>query len=247
MPKLYWDQQGSPEWYKLRAGIPTSSEFHHIVTPKKMELSASRRKYAARLVCERLLNWQADSLDRIKHIEDGKLNEPFAAAQFQEIYEIETRHLGFATTDDGRFGASPDRVVMKGDNVGLTVEIKAPTLPIQMERLLFGNGEEYRLQVLGHLWVTEADKAVYYSYCPRTPAFHAEFGRDEPAIKKMADCLEQFSDELEALDAKARALGAYQAFESYLTPAEAEYGDRYRPATDAEIQHLIDGPMGEFG
>lgn len=194
------------------------------------------------------MNWQAESLDKIDHIRDGKFNEGFAVAQMEEVYEIETRKIGFAKTDDERFGASPDRVIMAGDAVSTTIEVKAPTIPVQMERLLFGNGADYRVQVLGQLWVTEADKAIFYSYVPRMPAVKLEYGRDEEAIKKIVDCLERFSDELEEWHEKARRLGAYQMYAEMVAPAEAEYGSQmYRPATDAEIQHLIDGPMGEFG
>jgi hypothetical protein len=246
MAKLYWDvEQGSAAWYKLRSGIPTASEFHLCITPKKLEVSASRKRYLSRLVCERLLNWQADSLDKIDHIAEGKANEPFAIAQLEEIYEIETRRLGFATTDDGRFGASPDRVVTHGDAIAITVESKAPTIPVQMERLLFGNGEEYRLQVMGQLWIAEADKAIYYSYNPRLPAYKAEFGRDEATIKKIAACMEQVSDELEALTEKAKGLGLFQAFPDLVLPVEAEYADRFRPPPEAELQAILDMPRDQ--
>lgn len=243
MPKLYFDvQQGTPAWYRLRSGIPTASEFSQIITPKKMELSASRRKYACRLLAERLLNWQAESLDRISHIEEGKAQEPFAVAQLEEIYEIETKRIGFATSNDGRFGASPDRVVMVGDAVGITVEAKCPTIPVQFERLLYGTGDEYRMQILGQLWITEADKAIFYSYSPRMPAFRAEMGRDEVAIKQVETALNFFSDELDEMTERARRLGAFQAFASLLSPAEAEYGSgHYNPPSDADIQDMIDG------
>lgn len=250
MPQIDWDlQQGSLAWYKARSGIPTSSEFHHIITPKQGKISESRKPYQCRLIAERLLRWQADSLDKIKHIEDGKTLEPFAAAQLEEIKEIETRRVGFIRTDDGRFGASPDRVVMSGEAIGMTVEIKSPTIPKQFEYLFFGNDEIYRCQVQGHLLVAEADKAILYTYNPHTPAFEVETGRDEVFLKKLRDALEQFSDELEEMTERARNMGAFQPFPELVTPLDAERGDpsHYVPPSDAEIQNLIDGPWGEFG
>lgn len=252
MAVFSWDvKQGTADWYKLRSGIPTASEFHHILTPKKMELSASRRPYQCRLVAERLLRWQAESLDKIQQIENGKFMEPFAIAQLEEIEEFETRKVGFVRTNDLRFGASPDRVAgVAADlaQVGIVIESKCPTIPKQFEYLLLGHEDAYRCQVQGQLYVAEADKAIFYAYCPRTPAYKVETGRDEPFIKKLAGALEQFSDELEEMTERARRLGAFQAFADLVTPAEAEYGEQmYRPATDAEIQHLIDGPIGEFG
>lgn len=235
MPKLFWDlDQGSAQWYALRARIPTASEFNHIITPKTQKLSESRHKYACRIIAGRLLNWQADSLDKIQHIADGKAMEPFAVGQMEIIHDIETKPLGFATTDDGRFGASPDRVMMSGDAIAVTAEVKCPTVPVQFERLLFGHDDAYRCQVMGQLWVTEADKAIFYSYNPRMPAYMVETGRDEAFIRKLSDALEQFSDELETLEEKARSLGAYQAFSELLTPAEIEV------PTDADVQQAVD-------
>lgn len=250
MPQFHWDvKQGSLEWYRLRLGIPTASEFHHIITPKKGDLSESRRKYQCVLIAERLLNWQAESLDAIKHIEDGKLNEPFAVAQLEEVREFNTERVGFVRSDDGRFGASPDRVTgVSADrkHVNTVIEAKAPTIPKQFEYLLLGHSDAYRPQVQGQLWVAEADKAIFYAYNPRTPAYEVETGRDEAFIKKLVAAMEQFSDELEEMTERARRLGAFQAFAALVTPVDAEY-DHYRPPSDAAIQHLIDGPLGEFG
>lgn len=251
MPLIDWHvQQGSIDWYRLRAGIPTASEFHHIITPKKMQLAESRKSYQCRLIAERLLNWQANSLDKIRHIEDGKTNEPFAIAQLEEIDGIETERVGFVRTNDRRFGASPDRVTdISADrqHVGIVIEAKSPTIPKQFEYLLFGHDDAYRAQVQGQLWVSEADKALFYAYNTRMPAYRVETGRDEEFIKKLVGALEQFSEELEEMTERARRLGAFQMFPALATPAEAEYGDRFRAPTDADVQALFDGPLGEFG
>ncbi len=202
--------QGTPAWFKLRAGRPTASDFHHIITPKKGELAAARHKYACRLIAERLLNWQAESLEGIRAIQQGKLLEPFAVQQLEFSTGIETRPVGFLTTDDGRFGASPDRMV----GMTATVEIKCPTAPRHLEYLLLGHDEAYRCQVQGQLWVAEADKGIFYSYSDRMPPCHGETGRDEAFIRRLVGCLEQFSDELAAMTERALSLGVFQAFEA---------------------------------
>ncbi len=226
MPKLFWDlQQGSADWYKIRGKIPTSSEFDCIMTPAKRKMSEARYKYACRIIAGRLMNWQADSLEKVGHIADGRMHEPLAVAQLEEIYEVDTVPIGLITTDDGRFGASPDRVANVAhdrSSVGLTVEVKCPTIPVQMERLLLGDSDAYLCQRQGHLLVAEADKAIFCSYNPRMPLYRVETGRDEVFIKDLRAALEQFSDELEKLTNLAQRLGMFQAFPEILTPAEAE-------------------------
>jgi hypothetical protein len=249
MAKLFFDlSQGSTQWYEMHSKIPTASNFDLVLTPKTAKISERRHDYAIRIIAARLMNWQADSLNFIKHVEDGTKNEARAVAAMELIHEIETKPLGFATTADGRFGASPDRVVMRGDHVGITVEIKAPQVPAHLKRLLLGHADEYRCQVAGQLFVTEADKAIFTSWHERMPLYMTETGRDEPFIAKLKDALEQFSDELEALQAKAVSLGAYQAFQAIVPPAEAEYGDRPEPGSPAELDALVAGMLGnKFG
>ncbi len=247
MARFYFDvDQGSAHWYKLRAGRPTASNFDKIITPAKMELSAQRRPYACRIIAERLMNWQADSLDKITHIQAGKENEPLAVQQFEFVTETKTKKVGFVETDDGRFGASPDRVAGIHDtSVDLVAEVKCPTVPVQMERLIFGQDDEkakamYRCQVQGQLWVAEADKAVFYSYHPRMPQYLVRTGRDDAFIAKLAAAMEQFSDELEGWMEVAQALGIYQAYEDVLTPLDAERG----PNSEQDLADIIEGELG---
>lgn len=236
MPIFHWDLlQGSPEWYRIRSRIPTSSEFHNVITPTTGKLSAARGKYACRILAGRLLNWQADSLEKVENIAAGRANEPLAIAALEEIYEVDTRKVGLITSNDLRFGASPDRVAhvgRDGESVGVVVEAKCPTIPVQMERLLFGdegaNAERpppYKPQRQGHLLIAEADKAIFASFHPQMPLYRVETGRDEPYLAKMRDCLEAFWEELTELEENARKLGMFQAFADVRTPFDAEMGE----------------------
>jgi YqaJ-like viral recombinase domain len=247
MPIFDWDiDQGSLAWYKLHNTIPTASEFDKILTPKRAELAAARFRYACRIIAARIMNWQADSLDKIAHIAEGKQNEASAISQLEFTQEIETVPVGFVRTNDKRFGASPDR--LSGVNAdrtraNITIEAKCPTVPIQLERLLLGHDDAYRCQVNGQLFVTEADKAIFYSFHPRMPPYMVETGRDEPFIRKLRDALEQFSDELEEMTERAKSLGLYQAFPEIVTPLDAERGDNIRRdplTTEEEMAAVIE-------
>jgi hypothetical protein len=248
MAKIDWAvEQGSLAWYRLRCGIPTSSEFDSVMTPKTRKPSTARFKYACRILAGRLMNWQADSLDKIDHIRAGKENEPIAVARLEVLRDIKTRSVGFVRTDDLRFGASPDRAVARDDaHIDICIEIKSPTPPIMFEYLLLPDQDAYICQRQGHLLVCEADKAIFHASNPfMEPECTIETGRDEPFIKDLADCLERFSAELEEMDRKARALGMYQAVASFDTPLATEYRDELRAAPDtaapmAPLQAALD-------
>lgn len=246
MPIFHWDvDQGSAQWHQLRSGIPTASMFDRIITPKTLKMSAQRIPYACRLIAERLLNWQAESLDYVAAIAAGKEGEPDAVKRFEFVTETITRPLGFATTNDGRFGASPDRVLGHSidapppASVDAICEVKAPTIPTQMQRLLFGHDDAYRCQVMGQLLVTEAERSVFYSWHPRMPAYQVDTTRDEPFIHRLSEALEQFSDELEELMERALSLGAYQAFAELLTPLDAARG----PEAEKDLAEIIEGGL----
>lgn len=231
--------QGTAEWYALRMGIPTASEFDKIITPGTQKPSASRFKYASRLIAERLLRWQADSLDDIEHIAEGKRKEPDAVEQLELATGLETRPCGFLTTDDGRFGASPDRL---GKTGRVTVECKSPTVPKQFEYLLLGHDDAYRCQVQGQLFVAEADKAYFYSYHERTPGYLVETGRDEMFIAKLADALERFHDEMLLMLEKAQSLGLFLPYPAVMTPADV--ADTARDAANDSrdaLDRFLDG------
>lgn len=257
MPILHWNlQQGSVDWDRLRSTMPTASRFDEILTPAKMQLSASRKKYACQIIAARLVNWQSMSLDKIQHVEDGRRNEPMAVAQLELIRDIETKPIGFIQSTDGRLGASPDRVVAKGDTIQITVETKCPTAPIQLEYLLAEKlaamepkpkddaAIPYRAQRQGQLLIAEAEEAIFYSYNERMPAVYVRTHRDEPFIEKLDAALRQFADELDYLTEEAKRLGAFQPFE-YSSPTDAAYRDQLN--TDAEMERLVNQTTYDWG
>lgn len=230
--KLYWDvEQGTPEWSALRSGIPTASCFAQVMTPKQMKLSEARHKYACRLVAERLLKWQADSLDNIEQIANGKAREPDAIRQLEFVHDIKTRRIGFATPDHGRWGVSPDRMI---EGTSTPIEVKCPTDPVHLQYLLLGFDDAYKCQVQGQISTVESDTSLFYSYNPRMPECLVRTDRDQPFITKLEACLDQFCDELDALTEHAKSLGIFQAYEWAKTPDEYHNPSELAEAVAAE-------------
>lgn len=218
--KLYRVEQGSVDWYRLRVGRPTSSNFHRIVTPKG-EPSKQAVKYLYRLVAERLLHESMDDeIGFVQWVARGKEQEPNAVAQFQFVNDVELEPGGFVTTDDGRIGASPDRLFKSHKEA---LEFKAPAPWTQLQYLLEGPGEDYRAQVQGQMLVGEFDAVHFYSFHPQMPPCHKVTLPDRHYIPVLRAALNSFCDILDATTERARALGVYAVVRRVETPADVAY------------------------
>lgn len=217
--KLHDCDQGSIDWMMLRLGIPTASEFHKIVTPKKLELSSQAKPYAYRLIAETLLNRPMDSLENLEWVTRGKELEPHAVKVYEATEEVETRPVGFITTDDGRVGASPDRLIV-GKNAGL--EIKCPSPQMHIQYMLEGFGDDYRLQVQGQMYVAELDFVDRFSYHPEMPPVPIRTYREEEVIKILRDRLNEFNDMKDELLMKATASGFFAEHAIMRMPQDIE-------------------------
>lgn len=163
--KAFDCDQYSPEWWRLRRGVPTASEFGRILTPKTMKLASAADDYVCELVGDIacLSSDYAAFRPTSKAMDAGTLTEPEA----RRYYEMETgqdvQQVGFCMTDDERFGCSPDGLV--GEDGGL--ELKCPLLKTQAAYLMDGGlPAEYRAQVHGCLIITGRAWWDFLSYAP---------------------------------------------------------------------------------
>lgn len=160
--------QGSEEWHQLRLGIPTTSCFGQIVTPVQLKLSEKASvTYMHTLLAEWIYGAPLESFEG-GWMKRGKELEPEAIAAYEFERGVDSLQIGFATTDDGMAGASPDRLI--GDDG--TYESKCPALQTHVGYMLSPESlyDEYRMQVQGQLWVTGRDWADIHSYFPGLPS-----------------------------------------------------------------------------
>ena len=198
--------QGTDAWLALRLGIPTASEFHRVITAAKGELSKQARRYAHQLVAETLLGEPLDNpVGVLAAAIRGTTLEPQAVQQYEFTTDFETRVVGFVTTDDGRIGCSPDRLVAGGG--GLEVKCCAPAT--HMGLLLDGPDDGYRQQVQGQMMVAELPWVDLYAYHPALPPVLVRTYRDEPYIVRMREALEEFLAMRDAMLEQARASGFF--------------------------------------
>lgn len=206
--------QGTTKWANLRAGKPTSSMFGSIVTPKTGKLSAQSVGYMHHLLAERMLGRPLDGPITFS-MERGSGMEAEAVAAYEFLSGTATTEVGFITTDDGRYGASPDRLA--GED-GL-VEIKCPEPKTHVGYLLHEPASvRYRPQIQGQLLVTGRDWVDIMSYCPGMPEALVRVERDDKYLETLENALEAFCATLD--DAWERLQSEYPA----IVPEEEPFG-----------------------
>ncbi len=191
--------QGTDAWLRLRAGIPTASNFDKILT-KSGKKSTSQEKYMFALLAERMMGHPR--FEFMSHwMERGIEMEAKAVAYYEKQRDVDTVAVGFITDDLKRYGASPDRLV--GES-GL-LQVKVPKDETHAMFLL-GSGsvfDEYKVQAIGELMVAKKDFNDLISWHPEMPEAIVRTERDESFIKLLEEAVLEFSDKLES---KAREL-----------------------------------------
>ncbi|KAB0539860.1 hypothetical protein HNQ68_003359 [Pseudochrobactrum saccharolyticum] len=191
-------EQGSPEWFTARAGIPTASRFSTVMAKGE---GKTRAEYMRKLAGEIITGELAEGFTT-PHMERGKLMEDEARETYAFINSVEPYQVGFIRSGDK--GASPDSLI--GTDGGL--EIKTALPHIQIDRLERDRlPPEHKAQVQGNLWISEREWWDFVSYWPRLPMLVTRVYRDEPYIKAMSDEIDRFNDEKAALVERIRAYG----------------------------------------
>lgn len=186
--------QCSPEWFKARAGIPTSSEFDKIITTKG-EPSKSRTKYMWKLAGERLGGIVEEGFISFA-MNRGKEKEE-EAKKFYAFTNEPVQSVGFCLSDCRRFGASTDGLI----NDKGVFELKCPEMATHIGYLL-GDPEiptEYYQQTQGELFVTGREYVQFLSYYPGIKPFLVQEEPDtvfQRLLKKELDIFCQELDEL---------------------------------------------------
>lgn len=191
-------EQGTPEWFAARAGIPTASRFATVMAKGE---GKTRAEYMRKLAGEIITGELAEGFTT-PHMERGKLMEDEARETYAFINSVEPYQVGFIRSGDK--GASPDSLIETDGGL----EIKTAMPHIQIDRLERDRlPPEHKAQVQGNLWISEREWWDFVSYWPRLPMLITRVYRDEPYIKTMSDEIDRFNDEKAALVERIRAYG----------------------------------------
>ena len=201
MPIFHDVAQYSEEHDRLRLGIPTSSNFHKIITPQGKP-SKQWREYACVLIAERLLRQKLEFYNS-PAMERGLIVEAEAADWYEFDQDVTVQRAGFITDDEHTIGCSPDRLVGQD---GL-LEIKAPLPHTQIEYWLSGElGERFRPQLQGQLYISQRFWVDILCWHDVLPKLVVRIEPDERFIEALDRELQIFTYFIECVMEEIRAM-----------------------------------------
>lgn len=195
-------EQGSPDWFRARIGLPTASEFATVIAKgKDGGASLTRKRYLHQLAAEILTGEIGESYHNTA-MERGKAQEAEARRLYAFMHEADPELIGFIR--NGPKGASPDALI--GNDGLLEIKTRAPHL--QVELLLADRlPPEHRAQVQGGIWIAERDWCDLAVYSPGLPLFVTREYRDDGYIANLAGAVAKFNEELAETVERVRCYG----------------------------------------
>lgn len=198
--------QRSAEWFAARLGKATASKIADIVATTKSGPAASRKNYAAQLVCERLTGMPQDSFTS-PAMQWGTDTEPQARDAYCFFRDVDVIEVGFCDHPTiAMSGASPDGLI---GSDGL-LELKCPNTATHLETLLGKAAPaKYVHQMMWQMACTGRQWCDFASFDPRLPEemrlFVIRLRRDEQMIADLEREVGKFLAEVDDTMAQLRA------------------------------------------
>lgn len=193
-------EQGTPEWFAARCGIPTASGFDKLLTSKG-EPSKQAQKYLYQLAGERITGKPEEGF-KSDFMQRGNDREQEARNFYTVITDNVIQKVGVCfPNEQKKYACSPDGLI--GTDGG--IEIKCPSIAVHVEYLLKNEvPTDYFQQVQGNLFVTGRKWWDFVSYYPGLKPLIIRVQRDESFQKALAIELEVFCQKLIETTAKIR-------------------------------------------
>ncbi|MBV4411834.1 YqaJ viral recombinase family protein [Enterobacteriaceae bacterium YMB-R22] len=191
-------QQRSDEWFAARCGKVTASRLGNVMSKTKSGYAASRQKYMAELICQRLTGRVEEIYSNVA-MQRGIDLEPVAHEMYA-LNEFDANVVEVGLIDPPNipnFAASPDGLI---NDDGL-LEIKCPNTWTHLETLRTGQPKRiYLLQMHGQMMCTGRKWCDFVSYDDRLPPDIAYFKTrvqfDEALAREIEAEVTKFLDEL---------------------------------------------------
>lgn len=200
--KIIECEQGSEQWFQVRLGTPSSSNFSAILAKGE---GKTRRAYMNRLAAE-IITGEPGEQFTTPAMERGKVMEDDARNYYSFLHSANLERVGFVRNDIA--GWSPDSLI--GTDGAL--EIKTQRADLLIETILKNDfPSEHKAQCQGGLWVGEREWIDLCVFWPKMPPFIRRAYRDEPYIKNLAAEVATFKAQLDELVGLIRDAGAEKA------------------------------------
>jgi hypothetical protein len=190
--------QGTDAWRKIRAGIPTASEFSSVLAKGEGKV---RRAYMLRLAGEILTGEPAETYESAEMVR-GREMERTALETYAFTQDCTLDRVAFVR--NGPKGCSPDALV----DINGMAEAKSNKPSVLIEHILRDKfPASHVAQCQGALWVAEREWIDIVLYWPAMPVFVKRAYRDEPYIATLAEEVDRFNAELHEMVEKVLAYG----------------------------------------
>jgi putative phage-type endonuclease len=166
---IYNIEQGSEAWFTARCGRVTSTRFKDLMAGESTD---TYKKLVTNIVCEMITGKMEETYSNAL-MEHGIETEPIARMEYESIFDIEVKQVGFITPDEDHkyhdwIGISPDGLL---PDEGI-IEIKCPLARTHLEYIESGKlPSEYRYQVQGQLFVTGFKYCHFMSFVENMKPF----------------------------------------------------------------------------
>jgi putative phage-type endonuclease len=159
---IYNCEQRSEAWHEIRLGRVTGTRFKDLMMG---ESTKGYKDLITNIACE-IISGRAEETYSNAVMEAGIETEPEARKEYESIFGIEIKEVGFIIPDENTIyhdwiGISPDGITP--DN-GM-IEIKCPLMKTHLGYIEDNKlPAEYEKQVQGQLFVTDLDYCDFISY-----------------------------------------------------------------------------------
>lgn len=166
-------EQNSEEWFDLRKGVITSSNFDAIMSHSLKDgkfnplakWGETSKEYAHKIALERITNRYINSNKKLYQFERGHKYEPMARSYYEKYADCEVESGGFYKLGD--FGDSPDGIIK---HVSGSLELKVREHKEHGETIKRGfPSPSKKWQYIGHILIGDKDYCDYGSFCPEYP------------------------------------------------------------------------------
>ncbi len=188
-------EQGTIDWFIARSGVLTASRMASACTPAKMGYAAGADTLINHLMAELFLPGAPEAIGAYtsREMQNGIDTEDEAKKHFGFVNDVDVVKVGFIKSECGRFGCSPDGLIVKnGEYVG-GLELKCPQPHTHFGYLRDPDSlyAAYKLQVHGSLIVAGLPYWKLMSYFPGLPPVVLHVVPDD-TTDKLREVLEIF-------------------------------------------------------